>query len=264
MARTRRSPRKSIPPVHEIRQRLKRLARALLRQRGDFVRFTGDEKADRLLNDLIRAPHLFVIGSIADYQVKAEKAWNIPVALARRAGGKSFGQVNALSRRSIRAVIKGPPAMHRFPAVVADRIRRTLDRIASQYGGDASRIWSGRPSSALVVYRFLEFHGIGQKVANMATNILARSFAVPFADHYSIDISVDVHVRRVMTRLGLVPPKATIEQVTFAARALNPVYPGLMDLPCFHIGRTWCRPRRPLCGDCPMNGCCPSARDEGK
>jgi len=67
-----------------------------------------------------------------------------------------------------------------------------------------------------------------------------------------------------MTRLGLVPPKATIEQVTFAARALNPVYPGLMDLPCFHIGRTWCRPRRPLCGDCPMNGCCPSARDEGK
>ena len=264
MARTRRSPRKSIPPVHEIRQRLKRLARTLLRQRGDFVRFTGDEKADLLLNDLKRAPHLFVIGSIADYQVKAEKAWNIPVALARRAGGKSFGQVNALSRRSIRAVIKGPPAMHRFPAVVADRIRRTLDRIASQYGGDASRIWSGRPSSALVVYRFLEFHGIGQKVANMATNILARSFAVPFADHYSIDISVDVHVRRVMTRLGLVPPKATIEQVTFAARALNPVYPGLMDLPCFHIGRTWCRPRRPLCGDCPMNGCCPSARDEGK
>jgi len=176
MARTRRSPRESIPPVHEIRQRLKRLARALLRQRGNFVRFTGDEKADRLLNDLKRAPHLFVIGSVADYQVKAEKAWSIPVALARRAGGKSFRQVNALSRRSIRAVIKGPPAMHRFPAAVADRIRRTLDRIESQYGGDASRIWAGRPSSALVVYRFLEFHGIGQKVANMATNILARSF----------------------------------------------------------------------------------------
>ena len=264
MARTRRSPRESIPPVHEIRQRLKRLARTLLRQRGDFVRFTGDEKADLLLNDLKRAPHLFVIGSVADYQVKAEKAWSIPVALARRAGGKSFRQVNALSRRSIRAVIKGPPAMHRFPAAVADRIRRTLDRIESQYGGDASRIWAGKPSSALVVYRFLEFHGIGQKVANMATNILARSFGVPFADHYSIDISVDVHVRRVMTRLGLVPPKATIEQITFAARALNPVYPGLMDLPCFHIGRTWCRPRRPLCGECPMNGCCPSARDEGK
>jgi len=217
-----------------------------------------------LLNDLKRAPHLFVIGSVADYQVKAEKAWSIPVALARRAGGKSFRRVKALSRRSIRAVIKGPPAMHRFPAAVADRIWRTLDRIESQYGGDASRIWAGRPSSALVVYRFLEFHGIGQKVANMATNILARSFGVPFADHYSIDISVDVHVRRVMTRLGLVPPKATIEQITFAARALNPVYPGLMDLPCFHIGRTWCRPRRPLCGECPMNGCCPSARDEGK
>lgn len=245
--------------IPEIRRALLRLARQLHRRSHDVVPFTGDEKLDRKLNNLRRAPHLFVIGCVADYQVKAEKAWRIPLAIAERAGGTSFRRMNQLSKRSIRAVLKGPPAMHRFPGAVADRIRATMDRIESQYGGNASRIWAGKPSSALVVYRFLEFHGIGQKVSNMAVNILARDLGVAFADKYSIDISVDVHVRRVLTRLGVVPPRSSIEQVSYAARALHPKYPGLLDRPCFHIGRTWCRPKRPLCSECPMNGCCPSA-----
>ena len=50
--------------------------------------------------------------------------------------------------------------------------------------------------------RRLEFRGAGPKIATMAANLLARHLKVPFSDYYSIDISVDVQVRRVLSRLG--------------------------------------------------------------
>ena len=90
----------------------------------------------------------------------------------------------------------------------------------------------------------------------MAANILARRFKVEFSDYFSIDVSADVHVRRVFARLGLVPEKASVEQTVFRARALHPEFPGLMDMPCFKIGRSWCKPKEPACTDCYMSGVC--------
>ena len=128
----------------------------------------------------------------------------------------------------------------------------------SQYQGNASLIWENKPSSSTVVYRFLEFDGVGPKIATMATNILARDFKIPLSDYYSIDISVDIHVRRVLKRLGLIPPKATTEQIIYRARSLNPEFPGLLDNPVWEIGRTWCKPTTPKCEKCYMNDLCPS------
>jgi endonuclease III len=131
--------------------------------------------------------------------------------------------------------------------------------IHRQYDGEASRIWAGQPSSATVVYRFLEFAGVGPKIATMAANILARDFKIPFSDYYSIDISPDVQVRRVFGRLELAPRDATIEQLVYRARSLHPEFPGLMDLPAWEIGRRWCRPDDPDCQSCYMRDLCPSA-----
>jgi hypothetical protein len=50
----------------------------------------------------------------------------------------------------------------------------------------------------------------------MAANILAREFKISFADYFSIDISADVHVRRVFARLGLCTADATVEQVIYS------------------------------------------------
>jgi endonuclease III len=100
------------------------------------------------------------------------------------------------------------------------------------------------------------FDGVGPKIASMATNILARDFKVPFADYYSIDISADVHVRRVFARLGLCASDATVEQVIYKAKALHPEFPGLMDFPCWEIGRTWCNWRTPECAGCYMRDVC--------
>ena len=95
----------------------------------------------------------------------------------------------------------------------------------------------------------------------MASNILARDFKIPFSDYYSIDVSVDVQVRRVFNRLCLTKSGDTVEGITYMARSLNPDFPGILDLPVWEIGRNWCRPREPVCDSCIMNNVCPSAKE---
>ena len=135
-----------------------------------------------------------------------------------------------------------------------------VHQIQGQYDGDVSRIWADQPPSATVVYRFLEFRGVGPKIATMAANILARDFNIRFSDYFSIDISADVHVRRVFERLGLAPEDATVDQLVYRARSLHPEFPGLMDLPAWEIGRNWCKPNNRDCLSCYITDLCPSAR----
>ena len=242
----------------KVAARLVDIGQKLFDQPRERINFTRDRGADDLLNDIERRPHLFVLGCVVDRQIKAERAWLIPIRLAKIAGGPGFTQFETLTRRRIERVLAGPPALHRFPSGMAAVVHSAISRIRGQYGGNASRIWRDRPSSAEVVYRFLEFDGVGPKIATMAANILARQFKVPFSDYYSIDVSADVHVRRVFGRLGLVGNTASVEQIVYRARDLNPAFPGLLDRAAFWAGRNWCKPVDPLCGECDISNVCPT------
>ena len=170
--------------------------------------------------------------------MSAELAWLIPYRLLQRIGAFDFRTLSELSLEEIRDYMKGSPALHRFAQEMSKYLHAAIQHIAGRYGGDARAIWTKRPSSADLVYRFLEFKGVGPKIVTMAANILVRHLMVPVSDHYSIDVSPDVHVRRVFHRLDLIPKGASNEQIIYKARDLNPEYPGLLDLPAFQIGRT--------------------------
>jgi endonuclease III len=200
-----------------------------------------------------------VLACILDQQMSVERVWKIPHEIRERNGGFSLASLAALTLPQLRHLMSKPTPLHRFPRRMAGFVYSALQRIRGVYRGDASRIWRGKPSSAEVVRRFLAFDGVGPKIATMAANILAREFKIPMSDYYSIDISVDRHVRRVFTRLGLVDRNASPETLIYTARAVAPAFPGLLDLPAYEIGKTWCRPTRPLCTDCYMVAVCPSA-----
>ena len=87
-------------------------------------------------------------------------------------------------------------------------------------------------------------------------NILARQFKIPFSDYYSIDISPDVHILRVMRRTGLVDSNADLDSIIYKARELNPEFPGIIDFSCWEIGRTWCRPNNLNCKECIISSEC--------
>ncbi len=225
----------------------------------ELVRFTPDAAANALLNDLTGHPHAFVLACVMDRQVKAERAWLIPYRFQQKLGGDfSIQRLASLTLSDVKKLMSEPEPLHRFADKMGDYFYAALQRIVKQYDSDASRILRDKPSSADVVYRFLEFEGVGPKIASMAANILAREFKLPFADHYSIDISADVHVRRVFGRLGLTTADASVEQLIFRARGLCPEFPGLMDLPAWEIGRQWCKPKNPQCTACYLSKKCPT------
>ena len=206
---------------------------------------TSQPATEMVVSALTGTPHAFAVEGPREF------------AMARYF--EEMRELRCLSRGEVKQLMTEPEPLHRFVDKMTDHFWSAVQRIDHRYGGDATRIWAGKPPSAEVVYRFLEFDGVGPKIASMAANILAREFKVPFADYYSIDISADVHVRRVFDRLGLCAPDATVEQVIYKARALHPVFPGMIDLPVWEIGRQWCKPSEPACAGCYMRDICPTA-----
>jgi len=218
--------------------------------------FTGVAEADTLLNDLDNFPHAFVLASVMDRQIKAEKAWLIPYHISNEIGGFEFERLSKLSVDSLKTIFR-EKSLHRFNDVMAENFYSAIRLIHDKYNNDASNIWEGNPKSATVVRRFLEFKGVGIKISTMATNILAREFKIPMQDKLCIDISPDVQVKRVFIRLGLIPAEASNDELIYCARELYPEYPGIFDLSAWEIGREWCRPKNPKCSDCYLSLHCP-------
>lgn len=90
----------------------------------------------------------------------------------------------------------------------------------------------------------------------MAANILVRQFKIPLRNYYFVDISVDVQVRRVMTRLGFVPEGAPDVLLIYAAREAHPEFPGIFDLALWRTGQDVCIQRAPHCGTCSLAELC--------
>uniref|UniRef100_A0A7V4G6P3 Iron-sulfur cluster loop n=1 Tax=Desulfobacca acetoxidans TaxID=60893 RepID=A0A7V4G6P3_9BACT len=220
------------------------------------VYFTGQKEADSLLNDLKKFPHAFVLACVMDRQIKAERAWMIPFEISDEIGGFDFQKLFALPLKKIKRVFQ-KRALHRFNETMAENFYLAIKKIHETYNSDASNIWKDNPKSATVVRRFLQFKGVGVKIASMAANILARDFKIQFADKICIDISPDVQVNRVFIRLGLIDKNATRDELIYCARELHPEYPGVLDLPAWEIGREFCRPNNPVCEDCYLEKYCP-------
>lgn len=62
----------------------------LLKKPYKKIEFTGNLKADDLLNDIDHFPHAFVLACIMDRQIKAEKDWLIPYKISEKIKGFEF------------------------------------------------------------------------------------------------------------------------------------------------------------------------------
>lgn len=220
------------------------------------IKFTENAEADELLNDLKNYPHAFVLASLMDRQIRAEKAWIIPYEISKEIGGFNFSKLFSLRQNTIKEIFKRRN-FHRFNDTMAKFFYFAIQKIHKDYNNDASNIWKNKPGSTTVIRRFLEFKGVGIKIATMAANILVRDFKIPMKDYICIDISPDVHVKRVFKRIGFISKDASNDELIHCAKELNPDYPGIFDHFAWYIGREWCNSRNPDCRNCYLKKYCP-------
>ncbi len=244
----------------ELRDRLVAEGQTALAATPASVPFTGNREADELLNDLAGHPHAFVLAALVDRQIKAERAWMLPLLIKQRLGSFEIPDLEPLSEEQWLSLLRQPKPAHRMPETMARVLQRATHRILTHYAGNASRIWGTTRRAHGSSGGFLEFYGAGPEIATMAANILVRGFHVPLSDYRYIDISADVHVDRVMSRLGFVEPGSSPAVVIYVARELNPDFPGIFDLALWSLGRTLCGPIKPRCPECPLAELCTYAQ----
>lgn len=229
--------------------------------------FSGEENKRYENLTINNSPHLFVLCCLMERQMNAKKAWQIPLEVCTKTGRWSIDELSEISLDEMKKIFEDNH-LHRFNNKMAKVFFDAVERIKEQYDKDASKIWKGNLTSAEVVNRFLEFNGAGIKIATMAANILQRDFGVEFSGGLeAIDASPDVHVRRVLYRLGFTEDENNANMAVDVSKAINPKFPGLIDYPCWLWGQTYCDPQSPKCEQCPMAAVCISSLEkcaEGK
>jgi len=132
--------------------------------------FTPDAAANALL---AQSGTALLIGLCLEQQVRSEKAMAGPHVLCERVGHLDARRLAAMPDAKIEAVFRTPPAIHRFPAMMARRVKALCGLIASEYGGDGSRVWEGCRSAQEVYDRLRALPGFGDGKAGCGVRILA-------------------------------------------------------------------------------------------
>ena len=207
-------------------------------------------------NELVRTDAFaFLTAVLFDQGIPAERAWTAPHQLRQRIGHLNPAQIIS-NPEAVRRAIQMQPKLHRYVEKMPRWLVGAARRVQQNYRGDASAIWSDRPSAVELQRRLSEFNGIGQKKAAMAVEILNRDLGVPVDRMAGSDVAVDVHVRRVFLRSRLADRDAPDHMIA-VARQLHPSRPGALDFPAWDVGRNWCHAGTPNCGHCPLTHVCP-------
>jgi uncharacterized HhH-GPD family protein len=137
--------------------------------------FTGDDEADELL---AREPLALMIGFVLDQQVPLERAFSAPAELRRRVGSLDAATIAGMETGELERVFAERPALHRFPGTMARRVQELCAAIASEYGGDASRVWGDAADGADLKRRLLDLPGIGDMKVRSLLAVLAKRMGV--------------------------------------------------------------------------------------
>lgn len=205
------------------------------------------EEVDEL--DMRRA-NKFMLGSLLDFQIKAERAWENARRLAEDLLGDPDGLWHSIASVPSQEWDDRRPAyrLHRFHWVHS-QVHKTAVQMVGAYSGDARRVWCGQPPSTVQVR--LKALGLGDQRSRMAVGALIDTSQIEGTG----DVKADIHVKRVLGRI-LEGSSMSEAQATHAARSLSPQNPWLVDRPAYLIGKEFCAPVDPRCAECPAAARC--------
>ncbi len=133
--------------------------------------FTPEPEANRLLSDSGTA---LLIALCLDQQVRTEKAMSGPYHLRERIGHLDAKKIATMPQASLDAAFRKSPALHRYPGMMAKRVRALCTIIAKEYANNGALLWANAKSAEELHKRFLDLPGFGDSKAAAGVYILAK------------------------------------------------------------------------------------------
>lgn len=213
----------------------------------------ASEDADKLLRSDSMA---MLTGLVLQRGMPAERVWQIPMHLRLKIGHLDPARMAQMSVEDMTTTFDSLEVRPRYPAQAAKTVVALAELVTKKFGGDGSSIWRGREVPD-VIATLESLPWVGPGISHMAVLLLMdeSGYAPHPSELSSLDVKADVHVVRVFYRLGIADAE-TRNAAVHAARHYHPEFPGLLDWPAWDVGRRFCRPKSPVCGECPLSHVC--------
>ena len=142
---------------------------------ADRLYFTDSDEANALIAS---DPMALLIGFALDQQVTVQKAFSGPLAIKQRVGTLVPAR---LAATDLEPVFREKPAIHRFPAKMAERVHTLAEHVRDEYGDDASRVWTGADEPEQLRANIAGLPGFGEMKVKSLGAVLAKRFGVAAA-----------------------------------------------------------------------------------
>ena len=142
---------------------------------ADRLYFTSSDEANALI---AREPLALLIGFVLDQQVSVQTAFVGPLRLQQRVATLDAAEIAGMEPDRLEQAFRERPAIHRFPGTMARRVQELCAAVASEYGGDAGRVWNEAATGADLERRLLDLPGIGEMKARSLIAIVGKRLGI--------------------------------------------------------------------------------------
>jgi uncharacterized HhH-GPD family protein len=131
-----------------------------------------DADADAVLSS---NPLALLIGMLLDQQFPMERAFASPALLTERLGGPlTAAGIAEYDTEALVAAFTGPPALHRYPRSMAERVQALCRTIVADWGGEVERLWTDATDGRTVLANLQSLPGFGKQKAQIFTALLGK------------------------------------------------------------------------------------------
>jgi uncharacterized HhH-GPD family protein len=139
------------------------------------LHLSQDPDADALLD---QSPLALLLGMALDQQIPMEKAFRGPAVLKERLGHLDPGRIAQMVPEQFVAVMAQPPAVHRFPGSMAQRLQDLCRHLVDHHDGRAEAVWAGAADGAELLRRLQALPGFGRQKAQIFLALLGKQRGV--------------------------------------------------------------------------------------
>ena len=135
------------------------------------IHITGDDRADEVLEG---SPFALLLGMLLDQQYPMEHAFRGPAKILDRFGSLEPADIAAAEPEQFASLCSEPPAVHRFPGSMAQKVQAVARIVVEEYDGHADRIWTGAADAKDLLRRMTALPGFGTQKARIFIALLAK------------------------------------------------------------------------------------------